>query len=167
MKRTSLSIKELAQNMMSKTEDFDLVYAVLFPDEAMALTKELLTIKGTTIGTITLEEVEYDNYEKEYYVCLTDDYKVSVERAYHEANEYHGAMYYTIGGAYVFIDEDASSTIVSTAENCVFAELKVKDKAPADDEDCECTEAACIEIDFEDLYRHLLEYIYKEMIYIF
>lgn len=163
MKEKHFSIKVLARNMIEKTEDFDIVYAVLFYNEAKKLLRELLAYDSVSVKTITLEDPWYDGYEKEYYVSLSGDSELRIEKAYHEANVYHDAKYYTIGDAYVYIDEDANSSIVCQAVDCVFAQLKISGKMKDDDDMNEFDHAAEANANFDNFERDdrfvLCEYI--------
>ena len=88
--------EDLAECMFELVEETkDIVYAVVFYDDAKQLLKELGYIQETVFSNINLEDPEWTEYNKEYYVTIDKDYEISVEPAWHEKSEWRDACYLT------------------------------------------------------------------------
>lgn len=74
--------KELADFMFRTSQDGLYTVAVLFYDDAMHVTRELLGNKETIPEAIEIKPQEYNGYDREYYVSITEDMIVSAEPAY-------------------------------------------------------------------------------------
>ena len=119
---------DLEDYMIEHAEEGKMVYAVLFYDDATKLAKELLKHDVTEIKNITLHEADYDNYDKEFYVCLDSDMWIDISEAYHGDLKYHKAGYYIYGDpdAIGLISEDADFRVVNAGDGCSYmAEIKI------------------------------------------
>ena len=71
---------DLAECMFELVEETkDIVYAVVFYDDAKQILKELGYIEETVFLNFNLEDPEWTEYNKEYYVTIDKDYEISVE----------------------------------------------------------------------------------------
>ena len=73
---------ELSEFMIDRAQDGYYVVAALYYNETKDLLRELLLYEDVDTELIEIEPVENNGYDKEYYVALTDNMIVTVERAY-------------------------------------------------------------------------------------
>lgn len=111
--------------------------------------KELI-FYGFDVGCcVELEEPEVNSYYDEYFVDIREG-KVSVEKAWHEKNEWHDAGYLTCMSKIVFVHEDCNSKMLDSIESELVFEVSV-DNYDDDLDDMDCD--GCCECDeYEDDY---------------
>lgn len=145
-------ICELAEYMVHKVDDVDCIASVLFFDSAQELVKRLLAYDCVSVGVIDLAHACYNGYEKEYYVNLSDDYVLSVEKAY------SGDEYLREDADILLIHGDASAKIISN-NSSKFYEISFESEEQLDsylsqyDDKSEDTE---IKVNFEVNYDRLV-----------
>lgn len=131
-------IRDLAQYMVHSVEHNCYVVATLFFEGAKELMRELLTEYELEIGFIDLTNFEYSGYEGEYYVSITDDGVLSVERAWSDG------MYLLTDADLILIDGDASNAIVERNKGSEFVEICFgEDEFYEDDSEDECCCDCC------------------------
>ncbi len=72
----------IAEHMIKTASDGLNVVAVLFFDDAATLMRELISCQDIDLGCIEIMMQEYNGYNREYYVSLSSDGIMSVERAW-------------------------------------------------------------------------------------
>lgn len=136
MKRLVLGdISELAEYMVGKiAEEFN-VTATLFYDDAVALTRELMSYDDIEVGCLEIMTPEYNGYNKEYYVTLSEDNVLAVEPAWKDGR------YLNAEPDLMLIDGDASHQIVADTPigNCRELYIGIDED---DETDC-CGECCC------------------------
>lgn len=75
------NVEKLSEYMIEKAYDAKYTVSVLFYEDAIDLLCALIR-GGAHADALSISPVEYDGYNKEYYVCLADDMTVSVEQAF-------------------------------------------------------------------------------------
>lgn len=111
-------ISVLTGKMMERAKSGETVCAILFYNEARHLASSILNAGKVAIQAIEIEPPEYDNYEKEYYVFLDEELRLSIEPAWHKPNEYNDGGYYQFYADTIFIDGDAKASILQFREGC-------------------------------------------------
>lgn len=76
------TMEELAEFMFIEAIGGHSALAVLFYDEAKELMRELLRCDEIDAYGIEIHPAEWDGYDKEYYITLSDDLDLFVEKAY-------------------------------------------------------------------------------------
>ena len=126
MKKEYCNYEEFADLMYSTVDTYgEMVYAVVFYEDVKELVKELLLYEDVNLCACEFEPEDYDGYTKEYYVILTENLELSVEKAWHEKNEYHPACYFGIGDGVVLLSSDANSVIMKNCTDCTFIEVEI------------------------------------------
>lgn len=141
-------LDELAHYMACSVGDKSEVVAVLFFEEAKELMKIFLSDYDVEIGVIDITNFEYDGYEGEYYVSLTEDGMFSVEPAWGEDK------YLMTCADLMLIDGDASYGIVERNMDSECVEIRFDyfdSEDDCDDDCCECCGCHCDddEVDIE------------------
>ena len=129
MKRLVLSdISELAEYMIGKVAEEFNVTATLFYDDAVALTRELMSYEDIDVGCLEIMTPEYNGYKKEYYVTLSEDNVLAVEPAWKDGK------YLNAEPDLMIIDGDSSHKIVEDIPvgNCRELYIGIEE----DDTDC-------------------------------
>ena len=140
--------EDLAECMFELVEETkDIVYAVVFYDDAKQLLKELGYIEETVFSNINLEDPEWTEYNKEYYVTIDKDYEISVEPAWHEKSEWRDACYFGACDGIALIHSDANSKILEVLDDCECYEFSIDDDSECDGR---CEECAIFDDDDED-----------------
>lgn len=108
---------------------------------------EALIREGVFIGGgIELEDYDISNYDMEFALFL-DEYGVTVEKKWHDENEYHGARYFDSECDAAFIHEDCNSKILkhikadlviefSLYSDCCESCRECDEEDDGDDDDC-------------------------------
>lgn len=104
------SIEELAGLMVSCAEDGKFTVAALHFDDATELFLELIKKTECDISLLDIEDPEFYSYELEYYVTLTEDGYISVEKAYCEDR------YLKTLADILFVSEFASDKLIESNE---------------------------------------------------
>lgn len=111
--------EDLCDYMVDKAQDGIYTVAVLFYEDALQLLRELMQYDDIDIEAIEIKPEEYDGYDKEYYVSLTDDMFASVEPAY------VGGRYLSAEADLTLIDGDASSAIIKDVPQQTCCEIYI------------------------------------------
>lgn len=98
---------ELSEFMIDRAQDGYYVVAALYYKEAKELLRELLLYEDVDTELIEIEPVENNGYDKEYYIALTDDMIVNVERAYKYGR------YLQTDADLLLVDSEANSKIIA------------------------------------------------------
>ena len=155
-----VSHEDLAEYMLSKAIEGKTVYAVLFYDDAKQLLKELSFFEETEYGSIELEIPNSNQYKKEYYIVLDDEFKIFVQKAFHDDNEWHEAGYYNFGDSDIvaLIDSYANSQVIKAAGNSYCMEIEID--ADADHDPCfDCDDCG---VDLPDIIEYMLKTFLEE-----
>lgn len=133
---------ELADNMLCCLSMSENEFPQICAFGKYSVIKELLANlirNGIDISHgIDLEDYEAQHYDKEYVLYL-DDEGVTVEKMWHEDNEWHKAGYYETDCDVAFVHEDCNSKILNSIEcNEIFgfdlSGLDLSDNCNADEE---------------------------------
>ena len=117
------SHRDLADYMYEKAyDDENYVVSVLFYEDAIKLMRELVKKDDVKVVAVDVAPVEYNGYDKEYYVSLTDDMYLAVEPAYSETNE----RYLATDADILLIHGDANSRILGTIDFRRCKEIGIK-----------------------------------------
>ena len=117
--------KDIAMYLYGFGLDGKYASAVLFGDDAVELLREFLLLNNTSIGLIEIERGDYDSYCMEYYVSITPELEIYVEKAYRNGK-------YTIMFSDVtLISEDANSRVIGSLHKDGCIEISIGEK-------CEC-----------------------------
>ena len=144
----------LAEYMVDNVEHRHYIVATLFFDEAQELLRELLLYDNISIGTIEIEDKLFDDYCGEYYISLTEEYILSVEKAF----KYD--QYLITEAELMLIDSDASSRIIRINSSSDFIEIEI-DYAKFDEvEQCSFDDDEFTYDEFEDELFDNAELIY-------
>lgn len=122
--------EDLAEFMMDIVkEDEKIVYAVLFYEDARQLLKELASYNETIIGNIELTDPLNKGYNKEFYVILDSEYRIDVEEAWHDKNEYHDQGYYWFGDKDVLalVHSDVNSKVIEATDGSTCYEIEIEE----------------------------------------
>lgn len=118
---TFTGIPELAEYMIRRVEDKWCVVATLFFIDAVELMRNLLSYENVRIGSVYISDNNFDRYDGEYYVSLTDDYTLCVERALSDGK------YLKTGDVLMLLDGDAKYAIVSENKDAECVEIAIGD----------------------------------------
>ena len=113
---------ELSEFMIDRAQDGYYVVAALYYNETKDLLRELLLYEDVDTELIEIEPVENNGYDKEYYVALTDNMIVTVERAYKYGR------YLQTDADLLLIDNEANSKIVADLDQKKCREIYIGDK---------------------------------------
>ena len=109
--------KELANQMIENSSDGKVSYAILFYDEAIELTKSIISLcPDIKCGGIDISPEEYKGYYLEYFVSLSEDMVLDVEAAWHEKNQWHPAGYLGFDADIVYITPNANMDVIKNIE---------------------------------------------------
>lgn len=115
MKKIKLdNIEELAEIMHEDAHDDNCVTAILFYDEAIELMRELLCYDCVIPEAFEIMPKDWDGYDKEYFVQLSDDMMLAVEPACHDG------IYYACGADYFYVDSNADSKVLDRIDSACF-----------------------------------------------
>lgn len=106
--------KDIGEYMYNKAILGHNITATLFFDDAVGLMKYLLQYDSVDIGGIDIASIECNGYSKEYYITLSEDLTLDVEKAWHIDK------YLMTEPDIMLIDGNASSTIIKDIpkDNC-------------------------------------------------
>ena len=112
-------------------------------NEAIEMIKNLMILDDVMPHSIEIHEVEWDGYDKEYYVTLDKKLEVWVEPAMHEDGEYLISLVDVM-----FMTGDCSSKIIKTVRYDEVVEIVFFDDEKLEDE-CDgcCGECCCYDED--------------------
>lgn len=127
----------VAEEMISVAEDGGIACGVFFYEEAVELMTALMCFIGVEAEDIRITQPSFNRYNKEYYVTIDQDFRVCVEPAWSDKNEYHEAGYLTAGADVVYIDGEAKSNIISCFDgDPEIIEVELSDQCPCQCEHC-------------------------------
>lgn len=108
------SYDDLSNYMMDMANDGFNIVTVTHYKEALLLLRKLLHFEKLKVGIIDIAEPHYNNYDKEYYVSVSEDMFVSVEPAY------VNGKYLDSEADIALLHESASSSILKhlDCKNC-------------------------------------------------
>lgn len=110
-------IAELGNFMHESAEDESLtVSSVMLYDKAVELIRWLMTYDDITVGSINIENEDYNGYKKEFYITLDSDLILDVTPAYKFKTEKSSAGYTDIDADLILYDGDANSRIAIQSE---------------------------------------------------
>lgn len=118
---------ELAEYMFTKASDGYNITSTLFVGDAMELLRTLIQYEEIDIGEINISQPEYNGYNKEYYISLSNDMILNVQAA-------------QVDNGYIFAEPDimlihgeASSSIIKTMnlDDCI--EIYIRDNVSGND----------------------------------
>lgn len=139
-------IADLAKFMVDEASEGHHAIATLFFDRAKELVKELICCNAD-IGYIELCDYDFNNYEREYYVSLSNDMMLFVEKAWNEEEQ----LYLQTMPDLMLLDGDASYGIVVANPDADFIELDFVDEVEIEiEEDIEIETDIEFECDAED-----------------
>lgn len=90
--------------------------AVLFYDEAIEIIKSLVSNPRVVINSINIDPPDWDNYDKEYLICIDSTLELFVEPAWRDSSEYNSAGYIIVGGDNMYIDSNANHEIIKKSD---------------------------------------------------
>ena len=99
---------------------------------------KVANIQDTVFSNINLEDTEWTEYNKEYYVTIDKDYEISVEPAWHEKSEWRDACYFGACDGIALIHSDANSKILEVLDDCECYEFSIDDDFECDGRCKEC-----------------------------
>lgn len=149
----------LADEMYDLATEGNYVVAALHYDRAIEVMRELLGYEDVEVSAFDIAPIEYDGYDKEFYVSLADDMVLTVKPAC------RGNKYVNACADLLFVDADASTDLICELPREKYAFVLWND----DTEDCEdedTDEKGLNEVEFElDLSDNsslldLLDYLY-------
>lgn len=114
--------KELSDYMIDNALDGLYTVAVLFYEDAIRLTKELMINAGVEAIALDIEPTEYNGYDKEYYVSLNEDMTVFVEPAFVDGR------YLDAEADLTLIDGNANSAILKHIQGIKCFEIRIGEK---------------------------------------
>lgn len=118
---------ELAEYMFTKASDGYNITSTLFVGDAIELLRTLIQYEEIDIGEINISQPEYNGYNKEYYISLSNDMILNVQAA-------------QVDNGYIFAEPDimlihgeASSSIIKTMnlDDCI--EIYIRDSVSGND----------------------------------
>ncbi len=110
-------IAELGNFMYESAEDESLtVSSVMLYDKAVELIRWLMTYDDITVGSINIENEDYNGYKKEFYITLDSDLILDVAPAYKFKTEKSSAGYTDIDADLILYDGDVNSRIAIQSE---------------------------------------------------
>ena len=125
---------ELAEKLIEHLSLLDSSYPTICVFGHYDVIKEILEElirEGVSIGfEIELEDYENKYYDKEFVLYLSED-GISVEKKWHEENEYHGAKYFDSHCDVAFIHEDCNSRILKHIKADLMIEFNI------DEDECD------------------------------
>ena len=130
MKKITInSIEELAEIMHDDAHDGNCVTAILFYDEAIKLMRELMSYDCIIPESFEISPVDFNGYDKEYFVQLGNDMMLAVEKAWRE-----NIPLYCLGDI-SYIDRNVSDAVKDKNEAfCVYVDFD----SDINDDNCEC-----------------------------
>lgn len=153
-------IAELGNFMYESADEQSLtVSSVMFYDKAVELIRWLTTYDDITVGSINIENEDYNGYNKEFYVTLDSDLILDVTPAYKFKTEKTSAGYTDIDADLILYDGDANSRIAIQSECLNKFEIVFEEECEDSNYDC----SVCSHCDFEIIEMlKLLDYILNQ-----
>lgn len=152
------NVYDIAEDIYDTLKEIDDLIPVISVYGKYDVIRELLEClisNGSNIsGIVELVDGEFDNYYKEFVLYLTED-GVSVEKIWHETNEWHEAGYLHGSGNVSFVHSDCSSALLDYVDSDVVFEFDLCDTC--DDRECDCQFCRCLDWIDDDETEHLLE----------
>lgn len=121
---------ELGEYIINLVDDNNCVSVVLFKNDIVNLLRWLMEYDDIDVGHIDIKDEFVDDYDKEYYLTIDDDFSISIEPVYDEDTNEIIPCYSDI----VLFDGDVSSKIALENEDCEQIEISIAE----DNEDDTC-----------------------------
>lgn len=143
-----IDFDEMAYDMMQYAESGKDVTAVLFYEDAGKLMKNLLVYDNVLPGWIELEDVNYNDYDREFYVSLLREegkrFSLFVEKAYKSGlgSNQNKTDYLFCEGDIAYFLGDVHSSVISHVETKRSYEVEIAGRNE-DDECEECDDETC------------------------
>lgn len=114
-------IKSLADYMIVQSKEYKLyIVATVFYDDAIELIKHILKDDDIKISILDISPPDFNGYNREYYVSISEDHDFAVEPAYLEGR------YLNTMADVMLIDGDARYNIVKKNINSECIELTIE-----------------------------------------
>lgn len=115
-------IKSLADYMIVQSTKHKLyIVATVFYDDAIELIKHILKDDDIKISILDISPFNFNGYNREYYVSISEDYKFAVEPAFSEGR------YLDTMADVMLIDGDARYNIVKKNKDSECVELIIEE----------------------------------------
>ena len=118
-----LDYAELGEYIHNLTSQYNTISAVLFKKDIIGLLKWLMEYDDIELGHIDIKNEYIDDYSKEYYLTLDDDYSITIEPVYEENTDAIIPCYSDV----VLFDGGVSSKIAIENEDCIQIEIAIAD----------------------------------------
>lgn len=103
------------------------VCSTLSCEQAFELLKEIVSCNNIQLGSIYLQDEDYNGYDREYYVTLDSDMVLDISPAWHKGDETHSAGYAYNEADVYFFDGDSRAAIMREYQDKVCYELRFYD----------------------------------------
>lgn len=131
---------ELGEYLYSLAADHKTVSTVLFKKDIIGLLRWIMEYDDIELSHIEIKDKLLDNYSKEYYFTIDDDFSVTVVPVYDRDTDSIIPCYSDI----ILFNGDVSSKIAIENDNCVQIEISVTDYDSEDScGDCCCDCSNC------------------------
>lgn len=130
-------IAELGNFMYESADEQSVVVSsVLLYDKAVELIRWLMAYDDITIGSINIENEDYNGYDKEFYVTLDSDLVLDVAPAYKYKTAKTSAGYTDIDADLILYDGDVNSRIAIQSECLNKFEIVFEEECEDSSYDC-------------------------------
>lgn len=165
---TMSDYEHLGTVMYELAEDGLVVCSVLSSEQAFELLRELSIYDDVQLGSIHLQNGDYECYDREYYVTLDTDMVLDIEPAWHNGDDKHSAGYAYNEADVFFFDTNASAAVMLPYQNKTCYELRFGDVDYDEDDICEDCSEDCSDCDIDNddavlAYLHNLKAILDEL----
>lgn len=114
--------KDVASYMYLSASSGTYIVAALYYDEAIEVLKHLMRHEDVDVELLDIAPVDYDNYNKEYYISITEDLVVNAEKSMFDNK------YLKIDADCILIDANASSSIIINEDQNICREIYIGEK---------------------------------------
>lgn len=156
-------------NLMHDTADLGCVICcVLSYEQAFDLFRELSIYDDIQLGSIHLQNEDYNGYDREYYVTLDSDMVLDIAPAWHKGDETHSDSYaYNEADTYLF-DSDAHASVMAQYQDKECYELRFVDSGEETVENSGCGDCcndccSCVRNNEALQYLHNIKTILDEI----
>ena len=133
---------DLAEYMIDKADNNEYVVAALYYEEAMQLIRKILLYDDMDVQFMNIEPPEFNGYNREYYVSLSEDMVASVDPAY------IGGKYLRTDADLTLVDGEAHSSLIQALSNNPWREICIGEEDEEYECDC-CEDCVCVDIDVD------------------
>lgn len=155
---TMSDFEHLSTVMYELADSGFVVCSVLSNEQAFELFRELSVYDDVQLGSISLQNGDYDCYDREYYVTLDTDMVLDIVPAWHKGDEKHSAGYTYNEADVFFFDTDAYATVMLPYQDKLCYELRFSDDCDEDtvDDICkDCSEDCSTCEEYDDIFQYL------------